>query len=81
MQKIGAPNEFLGQNALGGLTGLDQRKLNIMYCENAKTNLVTNELAKTLTHTLREYEDVNSEDYARPLTRKLKRYTVHTVSR
>ena len=35
MQKIGAPNEFLGQNALGGLTGLDQRKLNIMYCENA----------------------------------------------
>ena len=36
MQKIRAPSEFLDQNALGGLTGLDQRKLNIMYCENAK---------------------------------------------
>ena len=36
MQKIRAPSEFLDQNALGGLTGLDQRKLNIMYCKNAK---------------------------------------------
>ena len=81
MQKIGAPNEFLGQNALGGLTGLDQRKLNIMYCENAKTNLVTNELAKTLTHTLREYEDVNSGDYARALTGKLdKIYSAYRFS-
>ena len=41
-----------------------------MSCENAKTNLVTDELVITLRHTLREYEDVNSEDYARALTRK-----------
>lgn len=46
MEKIGEPGEFLGQNALGDLTGLDQRKLNIMYCENAKANLITNEPAK-----------------------------------
>ena len=41
-----------------------------MSCENAKTNLVTDELVITLRHTLRKYEDVNSEDYARALTRK-----------
>ena len=81
MQKIGAPGEFLGQNALGGLTGLDQRKLNIMYCENAKVNLVTDELAKTLRHTLREYEDVSSENYARALTRKLEKiYSAYRFS-
>ena len=72
-KKIGEPGEFLGQNALGDLTGLDQRNLNIMYCENAKANLITNELAKPLSHTLGEYEDVSSGNYAKALTRKLKK--------
>ena len=71
MQKKGDPSFTLGQGALGGLSNLDQRKLNIMYCESAKANLVKTELAKTLRYTLREYEGVNSKAYSKALTTKL----------
>ena len=70
---VGSPykDKSSGQGALGGLSNLDQRKLNIMYCESAKANLVKTELAKTLRYTLREYEGVNSKAYSKALTTKL----------
>ena len=36
MPKKGDPSFTFGQGSLGGLSNLDQRKLNIMYCESAK---------------------------------------------
>ena len=71
MQKKGDPSFTFGQGSLGGLSNLDQRKLNIMYCESAKANLVKTELAKTLRHTLREYEADSSRAYSKALTEKL----------
>ena len=71
MQKKGDPSFTFGQGSLGGLSNLDQRKLNIMYCESAKANLVKTELAKTLRHTLREYEGDSSRAYSKALTKKL----------
>ena len=71
MQKKGDSSFTLGQGALGGLSKLDQRKLNIMYCESAKANLVKTELATTLRHTLREYEGDSSRAYSKALTKKL----------
>ena len=71
MQKKGDPSFTLGQGPFGGLSNLDQRKLNMMYCESAKSNLVKTELSKTLSHTLREYEGVGSDAYSAALTTKL----------
>ena len=71
MQKRGDPSFTFGQGSLGGLSSLDQRKLNIMYCESAKANLLKTELAKTLRHKLREYEGDSSRAYSKPLTKKL----------
>ena len=73
MQKKGDPSFTLGQGALGGLSNLDQRKLNIMYCEGARPNLVKTELTKILSYTLREYEGVGSKAYSTALTKKLGR--------
>ena len=73
MRKKGDPSFILGQGAHGGLSNLDQRKLNIMYCESAKANLVKTELAKTLTHTLREYEGGSPRAYSKALTKKLRK--------
>ena len=71
MQKKGDPSFTLGQGTLGGLSNLDQRKLNIMYCEGAKPNLVKTELGKTVSYTLREYEGVGSKAYSAAVTTKL----------
>ena len=71
MQKKGDPSFRSGGSAFSGLSKLDQRKLNIMYCESAKANLVKTELAITLRHTLREYEGDSSTAYSKALTKKL----------
>ena len=71
MQKKGDPSITLGQGALGGLSNLDQRKLNIMYCESAKPNLVKTKLTKILSYTIREDEGVSSKVYTAALTTKL----------
>ena len=73
MQKKGDPSFTLGQGALGGLSNLDQKKLNIMYCEGARPNLVKTELTKILSYTLREYEGIGSKAYSAALTKKLGR--------
>ena len=50
MQIKGDPSFTLGQGALGGVSNLNQRKLNIMYSGSAKPKLVKTELIKILSY-------------------------------
>ena len=55
------------------MTKIDQRQLNILYCERPKAALLVHELETTLLHTLREYEGTGQQDYAKALATKFSR--------
>ena len=71
--KIGDRSANFGQPPNGGMTKIDQRQLNILYCERPKAALIVQELETTLLHTIREYEGTGQENYAKALTTKLSR--------
>ena len=52
--KYGNPTDDLGQPANGGLTYIDQRQLNRIYCEDSRNSLVPNELSEIIRHKIQE---------------------------
>ena len=52
--KYGNPTDNFGQPANGGLTHIDQRQLNRVYCESVRQRVVQDELTQTIRHTIQE---------------------------
>ena len=71
IQKIGDPNANFGQPLDGGLTKIDQRQLNILYCERKKLGTVKDELETTSRHALEEYEGSSWREFGSMLKSKL----------
>ena len=71
IKKIGDPNANFGQPLDGGLTKIDQRQLNVLYCEGKKSGVVKDELETTSRHTLQEYEGSSRREFGATLKGKL----------
>lgn len=81
--KYGNPTDNLGQPAYGGLTYIDQRQLNRIYCEQSRNHLVPNELSEIIRHTIQENPAQTIEEFGPVLVLKFKKiyrnyyYLVH----
>ena len=72
IQKIGDPNfQDFGQHPDGGLSKIDQRQLNMLYCQHARAAVVKDELQEIIKHSLSEYEGSSYKEYSRALKLRL----------
>ena len=81
--KYGNPTDDLGQPANGGLTYIDQRQLNRIYCEHSRNLLVPSELSQIIRHTIQENPAQTIEEFGPVLVLKFQKiypsyyYLVH----
>ena len=71
IEKIGNPNANFGQPLHGGLSKIDQRQINILYCEGKKLGVVKDELETTSRHALEEYEGSSWREFGAMLKSRL----------
>ena len=85
--RYGNPTDNFGQPANGGLTNIDQRQLNRIYCESVRHRVVQDELTQTLRHTIQEYPALTVDEVGPKVTAKFKKiyprlfYRVHVWHR
>ena len=72
IQKIGDPNfQDFGQHPDGGMSKIDQRQLNMLYCQHARAAVVKDELQEIIKHSLSEYDGSPYKEYSNALKIKL----------
>ena len=71
--KYGNPTDDFGQPAIGGLTNIDQRQLNRIYCESVRQRVVQDELIQTIRHTIQENPGLTIGEFGPILTRKFRK--------
>ena len=68
--RYGNPTDNFGQPANGGLTNIDQRQLNRIYCESVRHRVVQDELTQTLRHTIQEYPALTVAEFGPKVSEK-----------
>ena len=72
IQKIGDPNfQDFGQHPDGGLSKIDQRQLNMLYCQHARAAVMKDELQEIIKHSLSEYDGSPYKEYSNALKLRL----------
>ena len=81
--RYGNPTDNFGQPANGGLSNIDQRQLNRVYCESRRDRVAHDELTQTIRRTIQEYPALTVAEFGPILTDKFRKiyrnffYLVH----